>query len=408
MSERYPGGLIRKTPPTVTGPTDGEGGSAPGIWTLEEVAYYEKAGLWPKKILPRELYSWGYAAFGATGHNTINNNSSPIQIGTDTWSSISAGNNFSFAVRSDGTLWTWGLRNNGRLGHNDLITKSSPVQVGALTNWSSVATGSSWGGAIKTDGTLWMWGDAYLGVLGNNTSAGDLSSPVQIGSDTDWSAVSCGNGRVTHFLKTDGTLWGTGEGFAGAVGDGTVVNRSSPVQIGTDTDWYIIRNGSDSAIALKTDGTLWGWGSNSQGELGQNDRVKRSSPVQVGALTTWSTVGFGKLFVAAIKTDGTLWTWGDNTQGQLGQNIPTATDRSSPVQVGSETYWSKAETYNNSMMMLTTNKTLFGVGDNGQGMLGNNAAVDLSSPVQIGSDTDWLELGKGTAGALHVLAFKQG
>jgi hypothetical protein len=48
MSDRYPGGLIRKTPPTITPPVDGEGGSAPGIWTLEQVAYYMKEGEWPQ------------------------------------------------------------------------------------------------------------------------------------------------------------------------------------------------------------------------------------------------------------------------------------------------------------------------------------------------------------------------
>jgi hypothetical protein len=67
MSDRYPGGLIRKTPPTITPPVDGEGGSAPGIWTLEQVAYYTKEGEWPKAVLPRELYAWGNAAMVELG-----------------------------------------------------------------------------------------------------------------------------------------------------------------------------------------------------------------------------------------------------------------------------------------------------------------------------------------------------
>ena len=47
MSGKWPGGIISKTAPTVTGPTDGEGGSASGIWTLDQAADYEKQGLWP-------------------------------------------------------------------------------------------------------------------------------------------------------------------------------------------------------------------------------------------------------------------------------------------------------------------------------------------------------------------------
>jgi hypothetical protein len=59
MADRFPGGVISKTPPTVVAPVDGEGGSASGVWTLDEVLGYEKAGSWPKPVLPRELYAWG-------------------------------------------------------------------------------------------------------------------------------------------------------------------------------------------------------------------------------------------------------------------------------------------------------------------------------------------------------------
>ena len=92
--------------------------------------------------------------------------------------------------------------------------------------------------------------------------------------------------------------------------------------------------------------TLWTWGWNSYGQLGQGDKVDRSSPVQVGSDTTWAYVtggSHGTTQVAmGVKTDGTLWAWGYNTYGQLGQNSRTPSgDRSSPVQVGSDTTWWK-------------------------------------------------------------------
>ena len=88
MSDRFPGGVISKTPPTVTGPTGGEGGSASGMWTLDTVLEYEKAGAWPKPLLPRELYAWG----GNTGDNTDVTRSSPVQFGAlSTWSQFWAG-----------------------------------------------------------------------------------------------------------------------------------------------------------------------------------------------------------------------------------------------------------------------------------------------------------------------------
>jgi hypothetical protein len=44
MADRFPGGVISKTPPTVTGPAPGSGGSASGVWTLDEVLGYAEGG----------------------------------------------------------------------------------------------------------------------------------------------------------------------------------------------------------------------------------------------------------------------------------------------------------------------------------------------------------------------------
>jgi alpha-tubulin suppressor-like RCC1 family protein len=93
-------------------------------------------------------------------------------------------------------------------------------------------------------------------------------------------------------------------------------------------------------MALKTDGTIWSWGSNSYGQLGLGDTTKRSSPVQVGALTTWSKIYAGYGSGAGIKTDGTMWSWGNNGSGRLG--LGNTTSVSSPVQIGALTTWANA------------------------------------------------------------------
>jgi hypothetical protein len=59
MAERFPGGVISKTPPTVVAPVDGEGGSASGVWTLDEVLGYEKAGAWPGRGFCRGSFMLG-------------------------------------------------------------------------------------------------------------------------------------------------------------------------------------------------------------------------------------------------------------------------------------------------------------------------------------------------------------
>jgi hypothetical protein len=58
-----------------------------------------------------------------------------------------AGGNHSGAIKTDGTLWMWGeiavLMGSRALGDGTVIDKSSPIQVGSLTNWAQVAVGES-------------------------------------------------------------------------------------------------------------------------------------------------------------------------------------------------------------------------------------------------------------------------
>jgi alpha-tubulin suppressor-like RCC1 family protein len=115
--------------------------------------------------------------------------------------------------------------------------------VGALTDWSYVSSGSYHIAAVKTDGTLWAWGNGGSGRLGDDTVV-NKSSPVQIGALTTWSQVSAAAHTVA--LRTDGTLWAWGLNASGQLGDGTVVNRSSPVQIGLSASWYNLAQGSAS------------------------------------------------------------------------------------------------------------------------------------------------------------------
>jgi alpha-tubulin suppressor-like RCC1 family protein len=176
-----------------------------------------------------------------------------------------------------------------------------------------------------------LGGANRFGELG--TGEGYTSSPVQVGSLTDWDHVSSGSNH-THAIKTDGTLWAWGRNsFYGILGDGTTVDKSSPVQIGSLTDWALLSKnwGSLHSAAIKTDGTLWTWGYNVQGQLGDGTTVNKSSPVQIGSLTDWANVSVGAYTCWAIKTDGTLWAWGNGGNGILGDG--TTVNKSSPVQM---------------------------------------------------------------------------
>lgn len=397
MSQKYPGGIISKTAPVTVGPVDGEGGSAPGIWTLDQALELQKQNLWPKPPLPKQLWSWGYNNVGELGLNNTNSASSPVQVGALTiWEQVAAGRQHCLAVQNNGTLWSWGNNNSGQLGRGALgVYVSSPTQVGALTNWYLVAAGNSISFSIKTDGTLWAWGQGAGGRQGQG-DATQRSSPVQVGASTNWAQVTAG-GATTGAIETTGALFTWGNGLAGTLGLGNTTSYSSPKQVGALTNWKQVSMTNASCFAVKTDGTLWSWGANDHGILGLNQYgpyTGKSSPNQIGALTNWSSVSAGiGYFCCAIKTDGTLWSWGRLADGALGQN--SAISRSSPVQIGALTNWSKVAAGNYFCVALKTDGTLWAWGRGTGGRLGQGDTQSRSSPVQVGSLTTWLRLPTG-------------
>ena len=72
------------------------------------------------------------------------------------------------------------------------------------------------------------------------------------------------------------------------------------------------------SLAIAADGSLWAWGNNPDGELGDGTRINRLSPVPIGTNQTWAAISAGGTHSLALAADGMLWGWGDNTAGQVG------------------------------------------------------------------------------------------
>ena len=348
-------------------------------------------------LTSKRIWRTGYNNVGQMGTNNKDNLNTLTQLGSLTdWEQISAGGNHCLAVKQNGTLWGWGGNGSGQLGFNDRVFRSSPVQIGSSTNWSRVSTGgSALSLGVKTDGTLWAWGVNNNGQLGLNEAGAALyrSSPTQVGVATNWNKVSAG---PFHSLatKTDGTLWSWGNNAAGGLGLNLVAanHRSSPTQVGVATNWNLIATSVSYAacvIATKTDGTLWTWGSNICGPLGTNDQTYRSSPVQIGSLTNWNNIDIAHRAAIASRTDGRLFAWGRNNNGELGVNDRVY--RSSPTQVGASTDWNLVGMGTYNAGAIKTNGTLWLWGRASYGQIASGG-VERSSPVQIGSATNWVQL----------------
>ena len=392
--------------------------------------YQNEQLIYSFSTVPLQLWAWGYNNYGELGLNDIVPRSSPVQLSGTNWANLSSAPGYAVGTKTNGTLWSWGSMS-GQLGQNEIWSPSkqgysSPVQVGTDTTWGIeekdlTSTSGSATFAIKTDGTLWSWGTGYYGALGlNQGSYQRLSSPVQVGADITWNKISAVGSHGVFGIKTNGTLWAWGmnssPNASGYLGLNDVVQRSSPTQVGTDTNWNQVtpQSSTNFVCAIKTNGTLWSWGYNPGGELGLNQPYlnKKSSPTQVGTDTTWSFLPKGAWTassMSAIKTDGTLWSWGAQYDGGLGLNTAyPAGAISSPIQVGTNTTWEDIQQVRSLRIATKTDGTLWSWGYNTRGSLGLNLPdFNISSPTQIGTDTTWVSSLPGFQG-MNVFAKKEG
>ena len=305
---------------------------------------------------------------------------------------VAAGAFHSLALKSDGTVWAWGDNEDGQLGDGTYTSESTPVQVYGISNVKQIAAGGRLSVAVKTDGTVWAWGYNPCG-LGNEMTTPSIYV-FQVSGLTDIQEVVVGNpdagstttGSMNCYviaLKNDGTVWSWGYNADGELGDGTTMNRTTPVQVKNLTGITSISTWYNHTLALKNDGTVWAWGNNQAGQLGTDNTTSSATPVQVFWITDVITISAGANFSIAVKSDGSVWAWGDNRNVTFGNgNITSSSIPTQSYNLEAENFASITSGYNCSYG-LTSNGSGWSWGNNGNGQLGNGTIVNESAPVQI-------------------------
>jgi alpha-tubulin suppressor-like RCC1 family protein len=232
------------------------------------------------------LWTWGYNFYGQLGDGTKINKKSPVQVGTDhAWKTISAGWAHALALQADATLWAWGYNYSGQVGNGTQQHQYTPLQISQDKHWTQIAAGGFHSVALTKTGALYTWGDNEYGALGVDSTTTATNTPQPMGSNTDWNYIDAGS-AYTLALKTNGTLWTWGGNYYGQLGDGTNQQKNSPVQIGTDQDWTTLTSCYDyHTLIVKTDGSLWACGRNHKGQLGNGTTINQSNFTQIACPT---------------------------------------------------------------------------------------------------------------------------
>lgn len=346
-------------------------------------------------ITSAKLYAWGDNQYGQLGDGTTTDKLTPALVSESDWASVSCGTYFTHAIRSDGLLFACGLNQFGAIGDGTQLTRATLTQIGSSA-WQKVSLGPmrTHTLAIRDDGKLFAWGRNHVGQIGDGTFI-DRYSPVQIGTGS-WLEVAAG---AVHSLaiREDGKLFAWGGNSSGQLGDGTGSTRSSPTQIGTST-WKYVAAGDEYSVAIRDDGVMFSFGRNDFGQLGDMTNTIRFSPVAVSSPNpniAWLSVACGQAHTIAFTRYGldTVYAWGRGGQGQLG--LSTVNDRTSPSSVGSS--FSKVAAGAYHTLIIGQNDKLNAAGYNLAGQLGDGTSNNRFSLVQVGT-RNWRSV---AGGALH-------
>ncbi len=305
----------------------------------------------------------------------------PAQPDTEKFESVALATTNRCAISTAGGLYCWGTNNFGALGVADGLGRATPTQIGSDLDWKLVAPGNTHTCAIKKDGALYCWGWNAFGDVGDGAMNTQRNTPVPIDVGAAYADVSA-KGVATCGVKTDGSLmcWGTN----GALG---INFKTTPSAIDNAKDWAKVRLSPSHACALKTTGALYCWGSNDRGQLGMPiaaGNLLRTTPQQVGSETDWSDVAVGIGFTCATKkTTNTVWCWGNNGRGQLAQGPAS---HLTPKLIGSAGEWSSVNAGPNSVCAVRKNGSLACWGRAGALPA---TGVSVETPTNIGTATDW-------------------
>lgn len=255
----------------------------------------------------------------------------------------------------------------------------APTLVLALTGTApqQVVAGMQHSCALRPNGTVACWGENGQNQMGDGTTV-DRLSPVTVTGIAGARMIAAGADH-TCALLAGGTVSCWGWNGAGELGDGTTAVRTTAVPVVGLSGVVSIAAGNDHTCAVLANATAVCWGSNFFGQLGDGTTTGRLTPTAVQGLTGVTAIAAGA-HTCAVVDNGNVKCWGANSHGQLGDS--TTTDRTTPVAVQNLT-GAKAvavsEEGSHSCAVLSTG----GVscwGENLQGALGDGTGTERHTP----------------------------
>ncbi len=315
--------------------------------------------------------------------------------------------NSAFVVASNHQVYGAGQNHKGQLGDGTTTNRSTPVKFNLPSGLTAQKVSAMYYTTcvLASNKQVYCAGDNKYGQLGIGNTA-DQSTAQQFPLPSGVIAVDISVGYANVFVMgSDGNVYATGRNDAGQIGDGTTVNRSTPVVVQRPFKEVnrVVRSGSMSHVqtnVLASDGNVWSTGDNNLGQFGNGSTANKvSTPVLFQLPNGYAREVTGGVFMTQVlSSDGQLYGAGRNHRGQLGVN--NTGNHSTPVQYrlnnpnmpAGLTVRDFAATPtglggpggtsagNETTLILASDNQVYGTGYNEHGQLGNGTTSQLNEP----------------------------
>ena len=252
----------------------------------------------------------------------------------------------------------------------------------AAAGLAAAATAAAWAAppavAAATPG-VFAWGDNDHGQLGDGTTI-ERDSPIQVaGLPAGVKQVTVSPTASFSAALAGGTVYAWGANGFGQLGNDSTIDHHSPGAVVGLTGAVQISAGGGFMLAVDSSGAVWSWGLNDSGQLGNGTAgtgTNTDVPGRVPGLSGIIEVAAGDETSLALRSDGTVWAWGSNAQGQLGDGTTVNRDTAErvPGLTGITQIAAKGASF-----ALRSDGTLFAWGDNSSSELGNGTKGGFST-----------------------------
>jgi alpha-tubulin suppressor-like RCC1 family protein len=296
---------------------------------------------------------------------------------------VAAGEWHTCGITTDHRPYCWG---SGLLGDGqpDRAHQERPGAVsGDLRLIQVAAAGATHMCGVTTDYRAYCWGRNVSGQLGDGTRL-DRLSPVPVGGGHRFYQVDTGGFHTCGLSYPDKLVYCWGYNALGQLGNGSRASSSVPVPVAGGRQFRQVTTGFSHTCGVTPTGPAYCWGWKVLGQTGDNDGSKAQwhlTPTLVAGGKRYIQIDAGRDHTCAVTTDYRAYCWGDGRSGQVGDGKTYL--RFEPRAVAGGVSFERVSAGWGHTCGETTVNRAYCWGDNTLGELGDGTTTQRLTPVAV-------------------------